>query len=41
MTLASKSIIPPREWYHDKYLTNNNGETVALLLSKNNINIPE
>ena len=32
MILASKGIIPPKEWYHDPKLKNNDNKTVALLL---------
>ena len=39
--LAKNGIIPPNEWYHDKYIRNNNGETVKTLLKYNDINIPE
>ena len=28
MFLASKGIIPPKDWIHDKYLKNKKGQTV-------------
>ena len=28
MILAKNKIIPPKEWYHDKKMKNNNGKTV-------------
>ena len=31
------SIIPPKEWRHDPSKTNNVGNTVAIILSKNMI----
>ena len=37
MWLAKNGIIPPIEWYHDKYLTNDYTLTVGMLLSMNGI----
>lgn len=37
MILALQKIISPKEWEHDKLLTNNKNETVAEILSKNGI----
>ena len=34
MKLAFEGIIPPKEWLHDPSLKNDNGETVADILSK-------
>jgi len=34
--LAYKGIIPPKEWYHDKYLCDKDCHTVAYYLLKNN-----
>lgn len=36
MILARNSIIPPKEWEHDKYLKNNEDKTVHDYLIKNN-----
>ena len=33
MKLAESGVIPPKEWEHDSRLSNNYGNTVALLLS--------
>jgi len=40
MLLASNSIIPPKEWYHDPNITNKHGITVAIYLLLNNIEVP-
>lgn len=39
--LLAKYIIPPKEWYHDPELTDNNGHTVSYYLKENNIKVPE
>ena len=41
MLLAKKGIIPPKEWYHDPSVCDNFGRTVAKLLDRNEIDIPE
>ncbi len=41
MLLASKGIVPPKEWYHDPKLTNNNNKTVEYYLNRNNITVPD
>ena len=33
---ALYGIKPENEWIHDKYLRNNNGETVQMIFIKNN-----
>ena len=40
MILAKNGIIPPKEWYHDPNLVNNEGRTVCYFLFINSINIP-
>ena len=37
MYLAFRGIIPQKEWHHSPRLKNNNGDTVALYLVKNEI----
>ena len=32
MILASKGIIPPKDWIHDKLICNYKGETVQYIL---------
>ena len=32
MILRKYGIIPPKEWHHDKYLRNNSGETMQIIL---------
>ena len=34
MNLASRSIDPPKQWYHDIILKNINGFTTAIFLAK-------
>jgi hypothetical protein len=41
MLLAVRGIIAPKEWYHDFKLCDNHGNTVAVYLLINKINIPE
>ena len=46
MLLAFRKIIPPsssnkNEWHHNPKIKNNDGETVASLLTKNNIPVPK
>ena len=33
MLFALNRIIPPKEWYHDPFLRNKDGETVAIRLA--------
>ena len=40
MWLASKGIVPSEQWYHGHLLRDINGNTVAMLLAKNNASIP-
>ena len=37
MILASKGIIPPKEWRHDPLLKDKNNNTVAIILSSKGI----
>ena len=41
MLLASKGIIPPKEWNHNPNIKNNDGLTVAMELAYNGKNIPK
>lgn len=41
MILSSKKIDPPKEWIHSRHLRNKKGETVALILEKNELDIGE
>ena len=41
MLLAKKGIIPPKEYYHDPNIKNNDGDTVAILLARNGIIPPK
>ena len=41
MYLASKGVIPPKEWYHNPELRNSNGETVEDILRQKGINVPK
>ncbi len=41
MLLAYNGIIPPKEWYHNRFLFSSDDKTVKSLLHKNNINIPK
>ena len=41
MILAYNGIIPPKEWEHDPKLTNKKDETVAIILLKKEIEVPE
>lgn len=41
MYLAQNGIIPPKEWQHYRYLRNNAGETVAIILAKYGIIPPK
>ena len=40
MMLASKGVIPPKEWEHDSKIYNKSGNTVATILLKKNIDVP-
>jgi len=37
MILAYNKIIPSEEWIHDKYLSDNKNNTVAMILAYNRI----
>lgn len=41
MFLAKRGIIPPEQWFHKQDLINNYNETVAILMTINNMNVPE
>ncbi len=41
MILAKNKIIPPQEWYHNKYLVNFQDESVYDLLENNDIKSPK
>jgi len=41
MYLAKKGIIPPKEFYHDPKLHDYDGNTVAILLLRNKLDVPE
>ncbi len=41
MFLAAAGIIPPAQWHHNPRLINMKGESVADLLRKNNVEVPE
>ena len=41
MLLANKGIIPPKEWYHNSRLLNNDHNTVAMHLASNGIIPPK
>ena len=41
MLLANNKIIPPKEWEHDPKLYNKNKDTVAIILVKQEINVPK
>ena len=41
MTLAWKGIIPPKEWYHNPTIKDNDGKTVEDYLLENDKEVPE
>jgi len=41
MLLANNGIIPPKQWLHDPKLCDIDGNTVAINLLKNKIDVPE
>ena len=40
MHLANNKIIPPKEWYHNPNIRDNNHHTVAHYLKTHNIPVP-
>ena len=41
MILADSGIIPPKEWEHDKKMTDEYGNTVGILLAENGVIPPK
>lgn len=41
MFLANNNVVPPYSWLHDSTLKDINGNTVAMYLAYNNIDIPD